>query len=60
MIRRRQLRVSEESRFTHVKFLLNGAGDTEMKNDDFVMINDKAGMKSRSTLVVGMDVCASV
>ena len=56
MMRRRQLRVAEESRFTHVKFLLNGAGDAETKNDDFVMINDKQGMKSRTTLVVGMDV----
>ena len=56
MLRDRQLRVAEESRFTHVKFLLNGAGDAETKNDDFVMINDKEGMKSRTTLVVGMDV----
>ena len=52
--------MAEESRFTHVKFLLNGAGDVETKNDDFVMINDKQGMKSRTTLVVGMDVAAGV
>lgn len=42
-----------------MKFLLNGAGDAETKNDDFVMINDKQGMKSRTTLVVGMDVATA-
>lgn len=54
----RQLRVAEESRFTHIKFLLNGAGDAEMKNDDSVMIHDKQGMKTRATLITGMDVWA--
>ena len=48
----RQLRVAEESRFTHIKFLLNGAGD------DSVMIHDKQGMKTRATLITGMDVWA--
>lgn len=48
--------MAEESRFTHIKFLLNGAGDAEMKNDDSVMIHDKQGMKTRATLITGMDV----
>ena len=54
---KKQLRVSEESRFTHIKFLLNGAGDTEIAGDDTVMVHDRAE-HTRASLVSSMDVVA--
>ena len=56
---KRQLRVSEESRYTHIKFLLNGAGDIDVEGDDTVMVHDKSE-HSRESLVGSMDVCARV
>ena len=47
---KRQLRVSEESRYTHIKFLLNGAGDIDVEGDDTVMVHDKSE-HSRESLV---------
>ena len=52
---KRQLRVSEESRFTHIKILLNGAGDLDVEGDDTVMVHDKSE-HSRDSLVGSMDV----
>ena len=52
----RQLRMSEESRFTHIRFLLNGAGDVSVPGDDAVMVHDKSSEHTRETIVGSMDV----
>lgn len=56
LVNHRQLRMSEESRFTHIRFLLNGAGDVTVPGDDAVMIHDKSGEHTRDTIVGSMDV----
>ena len=55
----RQLRIAEESRFTHIKFLLNGAGDTEVPGDSTVMVHDRAE-HTRDSLVESMEVGGQV
>ena len=50
----RQLRVAEEARYTHIKFLLNGAGDTDIKGDDTVSIHDQTDGVSVDSLTSSM------
>lgn len=52
-IEHRQLRVSEESRYTHIKFLLNGAGDDEIVGDDTISIHESAMEKDSMECIVG-------
>ncbi|KNB42014.1 phosphoglyceromutase [Blastocystis sp. subtype 4] len=49
---KKQLRMSEESRFTHIRFLLNGAGDVSVPGDDAVMVHDKSGEHTRETIAI--------
>ena len=52
----RQLRVAEESRYTHIKCLLNGAGDMDVPGDDTVMIHENSKEKNIHSLVTMMEV----
>lgn len=50
----RQLRVAEEARYTHIKFLLNGAGDMDIAGDDSVSIQDQTDGLSIESLTSSM------
>ena len=48
--------MAEESRYTHIKFLLNGAGDMDVPGDDTVMIHENSKEKNIHSLVTMMEV----
>lgn len=50
----RQLRVAEEARYTHIRFLLNGAGDAAITGDDTVSIHDQTDGLSAESLTSSM------
>ena len=46
--------MAEESRYTHIKFLLNGAGDEDIAGDDTVSIHESSGEEDKETIVNNM------